>query len=197
MCRFEKSTEKNYNYFLPDLNTTLVSVREVMRYKEYAAYAMNKGNLIRKFNVKIDSKIFEIYKTGQANKGSSTLRNKVYMIALFMLVPIIAGYGIYKKFKPDVLNDNNVSIKSTAKKVKENIIQYKKKAIDNYGNYTEIVEIIGNYIKVRGWFIPLKDKRLQELFKYPNHKHIVSENYIQVRFHSTAAKAIDNLIGMR
>lgn len=163
----------------------------VMRYTEFASYKMGKDDVIRKFSIKIDPKIFEIYRTGASNKGTSSLRNKVYLILAFTAVPILIFYFLFTRFTPDKKSEDiNQTTKNTT------LIQDLNDTKEDIKNYVS-AEIIGNYFSYQGWLTPLTDYHVRHILTLPHKAHNISSGYVRLRYEKSYITHFSKLIAGR
>lgn len=163
----------------------------VMRYTEFASYKMGKDDVIRKFSIKIDSKIFEIYRTGASTKGTSSLRNKVYLILAFTAVPIVIFYFLFTRFTPDKKSDDNNQINHNT-----TLIQDLNQTKENVKNYI-VAEIIGDYFSYEGWLFPINEPKILHLLKVPHMSHKISSDYIRLKFEEKYFSLFEKLLEIK
>ncbi|MDD2640961.1 MAG: zonular occludens toxin domain-containing protein, partial [Arcobacteraceae bacterium] len=159
-----------------------------MRYVEYANYSMSKNQIIRRFTLKADPEIFKIYKTGEANKGQTYLRKKVYLISAFFLVPFIAFYFFITSFMSD----------EPEKKDVQQIHQDQQMLNDNNQTLIEpdfiIVNRSGKYVDVLGSLFDMNDPKLRGLFSFKCDVHKVTNDYYRFKFTDPSAIKYANLL---
>lgn len=148
-----------------------------MRYSEYSSFSMNKNDRIRKFSHKYDKKYFSYYRTGAHNKGTNTLRKKVYTILAFALVPILFLYFFMTSFsssqdkkdldKPEVVS--SLKKKKSIKKIKKSI------------PYIE-VGLSDKYLNINGWLFSVSLKNVQNLLQTPHKSFRLCDTYHTLYF---------------
>ena len=160
----------------------------VMRYTEFASYKMSKDDVIRKFSIKIDPKIFEIYRTGATNKGVNSLRKKLYMIVALFFVPIIAFWYIFNRFSPDVKEPTNED--SNITKIVKIIPKVKI-------NKKILVEISGKWVNYKGWLFNIEHPLVKEMLAKPHKTHSVSKGYHRLKYDRKFISFFDVMIANR
>lgn len=161
----------------------------VMRYSEYASYRMNKDELIRKFSIKIDPKVFEYYRTGATNKGSNSLRKKLWIILLFFSVPIIFFIYLISSFGNDREDDIIVSDVNLTKVI-DIIPDIKIAVIPNIIN----CDISGKWFHYEGWVFHRTHPLVKEILSKPRKTHTITSYYHKFQYSQKYVYLFDMLI---
>lgn len=126
--------------------------------------------------MKSDSKIFDMYRTGESNKGITTLRNRAYLLIPVILLPIGAFYYVLHMFQPPEEVETVKSINGVI--IKDGNSSSVVAAVPDF----YILEQYANYTNINGWLIDNKDKLISILMKQLHEKQIISKDYIILRF---------------
>jgi len=173
----------------------------VFKYKDYAGFAMAKDQ-IRSFSLQSDQKIFELYQTGEFNKGTSEIRKRAYLFFIALLLFPFVIYSVYyfnfrektTSSTSSISSDQNISVK-----VKENVLDTNESKSIEYDPFPVIVERIGNNLKFEGNFLilsridPDTQKILHDILKTKKLTKRVASTYTIYRFPLTTKVELNKL----